>query len=36
METATERHERLTKIDVEGLADIDHDIELELDEPLHV
>ncbi len=34
METATERHERLAEIDVEGLADAD--LELELDEPLHV
>jgi len=36
METATERHERLAPIDVEGLADTDHDLELEPDEPLHV
>ena len=28
METATERHERLAPIDVEGLADIDDDMEL--------
>ena len=34
METATERHERLAKIDVEGLADAD--MEQELDEPVHV
>ena len=34
METATERHERLAPIDVEGLAGTD--LELEPDEPLHV
>ena len=34
METATERHERLAEIDVEGLADVVDD--MELSEPVHV
>ncbi len=32
METAMERHDRLAEIDVEGLAEVD----VELDEKLHV